>query len=450
MTLQKTKISAGEFIDTRLRLYSAHSNIRGIPFIGDGFKQSQRKALWGMIKRGENADKDTVERIAAASASYTDYAHGVSSLEGTIVSMAQDFAGSNNMPIFEKHGQFGNRLNFKPGGSRYIKTKLHANFRKLFPKDDDLIFDYHESNGMLVEPKFFTPILPLVLLNGAEGMGTGHATFIMGYNPEDIKSAIVKLLAGKTLTPNSLVPWYNGFNGTITRNKETGQIFMEGKYEVKTVGRNTIIEITELPIGSQSDSYKAHLNKMAEKELIIDHDNLSDKNGYDFKVRVNKNNDISLKSSEEIKKLFKLVSKETENLTVWDGNGILKRYECVEDLLYDFVIWRTERYEDRRLAQIKKITEDIVWANLKIRFIKFYIQNHTYFRDTSNKELSERLVEEGFERHRELLDMPMRNLTKDKIAELEKEVDAFKVRLQSLESDDAISMYERELKGLKL
>ena len=441
------ELTASEFIDDRLRLYSAHSNVRGIPFIGDGFKQSHRKAVDGMMRRGENADKDTVERIAAAAASVTDYHHGVGSLEGTIVGMAQSFAGSNNLPLFEAHGQFGNRLNKKPSASRYIKTKLSPMFRQLFRKEDDLIFERINSNGLMVEPKYFTPILPLVLINGAEGMGTGHSCYILSYNPDDIKTAILKLLDGRNLKPNSLTPWWRGFNGTVKRDVESGQVIIEGKYTLGT-GRTPTITITELPIGQQSDQYKAHLEKLEDREIIADYDNLSDKQGFEFVVRVPRA--TLAKSPEEIKKLFKLVSRESENLTVWNGDGVLTRYETVEDLLGDFVVWRVDRYEDRRLALIKKIKADMAWAALKIRFIKYYLANYKFFRDTGNKELAAKLVQEGFERHTELLDMPMRNLTKDKIAELEKDVEDLKTTLTGLQADSAIEMYKRELKELKL
>jgi DNA topoisomerase-2 len=445
--MQDNTLTASQFIDDKLRLYSAHSNVRGIPFIGDGFKQSHRKALDGMMRRGENAGFDTVERIAAAAASVTDYHHGVGSLEGTIVGMAQSFAGSNNLPIFEAFGQFGNRLNRKPSASRYIKTKLAPIFRQLFRKEDDLIFERNDSNGLKVEPKYFTPILPMVLVNGAEGMGTGHSCYILSYNPEDLRAAILKVLDGKNLKPNSLTPWWRGFNGTVTRDKISGQVIIEGKYEIKP-GRTPTIVVTELPIGAQSDGYKEHLQKLEDREVVLDHDNLSDKKGFEFIVRVPRT--TLGKTDEELKKLFKLVSRESENLTVWNGDGILTRYENVESLLVDFVKWRLDRYEDRRQALIKKVQADIAWANLKVRFIKFYLTNYKFFRDTGNKELAARLVAEGFERHDELLSMPMRNLTHDKIAELEKDVEDLKVQLKSLQSDDAVSMYRRELKELKL
>jgi DNA topoisomerase-2 len=225
-----TNVTVSEFIDDKLRLYSAHSCVRGIPFIGDGFKQAHRKAIWGMMKRGENADKDTVERIAAAGASATDYHHGVGSFEGTIVGLAQNHAGANNLPLLEAHGQFGNRLKKQASASRYIKTKLSPMFRQLFRKEDDLIFEPMMSNGMAVEPKFFMPLLPLVLVNGAEGMGTGHSCYILSYNPEDLKAAILKHLDGKKLKPNALTPWWRGFNGTVTRDGASGQVTIEGKY----------------------------------------------------------------------------------------------------------------------------------------------------------------------------------------------------------------------------
>jgi len=377
----------------------------------------------------------------------TDYHHGVGSLESTIVGLAQDFAGSNNIPIFQKYGQFGDRLSKKPSASRYIKTKLSPFFRSLFRKEDDLIFEHMHSNGMSVEPKYFMPLLPLVLVNGANGMGTGHSTNILSYNPEDLKSSILKLLDGKTIKPHTLLPWWRGFNGTVSRDKDTGQVVVEGVYSTKE-GRSSTVTVTELPIGIQSDAYKEHLEKLEDRELITDYDNLSDKKGFEFVIRVPRS--TLQKTADEIKKLFKIVGRETENLTVWNGDGVLTRYECVEDLLGDFVVWRVDRYEERRLALIKKIKEDIVWAGERYRFIMFYLKNVTYFRDTPNKELYARLEEEKFQRIDDLLGMAMRSLTKQRIEELMLEIEKLKGTLKDLQVDTAIEMYKRELQELKL
>lgn len=441
------KISASEFIDQNLRLYSAHSNVRGIPFIGDGFKQSHRKAVWGMLKRGEGSDKDTVERISARAASDTDYHHGVGSLEATIIGLAQDFAGSNNIPLFDKFGQFGDRLNKKPAASRYIKTKLGAQFRQIFKKEDDILFDHMVSNGLKVEPKYFLPLLPLVLVNGAEGMGTGHSTYILAHNPADIKAAILQVLDGKSLQPHQLVPWWRGFQGQVSRDKTTGQVSIEGNYELKREGRVPMMTVTELPVGAQSDSYKAHLDKLEDREIITDYDNLSDKNGFEFSIRLNRA--VALKSDEELRKLFKLTSKETENLTVWNSDGVLTRYDSVEELLTEWTHWRLARYEDRRQALIKKLRDDAAWASMKIKFIRFYLKNTAFFRDSPNAELVARLHSEGFAQHDDLLSMPMRNLTRDKIVDLEQDVQNLIDQLAALEADTALAMFKRELRELK-
>jgi len=440
--------SVSTFVDTQLKLYSGHSNIRGIPFF-DGFKQAQRKAIWGMLKLGENADKDTVERVSASICSHTDYHHGSSSMESCVVGLAQNFAGSNNIPLLEGHGQFGNRLKKIPAAPRYIKTKLSPMFRMLFRKEDDILLDHVISNNIKVEPKFFVPVLPMMLLNGAEGMGTGHSTKICSYSASDLKKAILKILNNKELVPGELVPSWNGFKGTVQRDTGTNQIISTGIYEFSRSKNKSIITIKELPIGIESDAYEAHLCKLEDKGIILDFDNLSDEeNGFEFVIQVP--NSTAEYSDEDIKKTFKLISKDTENLTVWNGDGVLKRYECTERLLEDWVLWRLEQYEERRVLQIKKIQKDISELNIKVKFINFYLKNSNFFRNASDSEIKEKMLELEFFNYDSLLAMPIRSLTKDKIAELEKNIKNLEQEMLELEGTDAVLMYNKELKELKL
>ena len=439
--------SVNDFLDEKLRLYSAHSNVRGIPFVGDGFKQAQRKALWGMIRRGEAADKDTVERISAGIASVTDYHHGVGSLESTVVGMAQSFAGSNNIPLFEAHGQFGNRLNKKPSASRYIKSRLSTAFRQLFKKEDDLILENNISNGMQVEPRFFTPLLPLVLVNGAEGMGTGHSTYILSYNPADLKKSISSLLANKKLEPNRLVPWWTGFAGTVERDP-SGQVVIRGRYEIEHRRIGAVIRVTELPVGLQSDAYEAHLQKLEDRGLITSYDNLSEQEGFEFVLAVPRHSRLLQADHEELLKQLKLVSRETENLTVWNGQGQLERFDSVEALLEHWTAWRLEQFERRRQAQIKKIGQDVAWASERVRFIQFYLSNVEFFRDTGREPLLERLRAEDFSDPERLLGMPIYNLTRDQIARLEAELDELRERAGQLEGTTARAIFKQELDQL--
>jgi len=439
------EIATHDFFNDNLRLYSAHSNIRGIPFIGDGFKEAQRKAMWGMLSRGENAGLISVERVAALCAAETDYHHGIGSMEGTIVGLAQNFAGSNNVNFLVPDGQFGSRRSHGASASRYIETKLHENFRKIFKKDDDLILEQRLSNNLKVEPKYFIPLLPTVLLNGAEGMGTGHATRIFSYKPDDLKDAIQKLLDGKKLTDHALVPWWCDFRGKVERDKITGQIKVAGDFKLLNT---TEIQVTELPVGVQSDKYEETLFKLEDQEKIKSFKNASDDTGFDFVIKAPRT--TTMMGREELIKLLKLEARDTENLTVWNPHGELQKYESVEKLLADFVQWRLEQYEKRRQAHIKQTTESIAWLEEVIRFIQYYLKNTTKFRDTGKKDLIALLHAEKFTQPERLLSMSIWSLTKDHIEEHNKKLEAERKKLEALQSDTPVKMYKRELGELKL
>lgn len=436
------EITTHDFFNDSLRLYSAHSNVRGIPFIGDGFKEAQRKALWGMLDRGENAGLISVERVSASCAACTDYHHGIGSMQGTLVGLAQDFAGSNNMNFLEPEGQFGSRQSHSASAPRYIMTKLNENFRKIFKKEDDIILEQRMSGDLKIEPKYFIPILPVILLNGAEGMGTGHATHIFSYNPEDLKQAVLKLIDGKTLNDYDLLPWWSDFTGTVSR-ETSGQIKVGGTFKVVNT---TEIRVTELPVGMQSDKYEEILNKLEDQEKIKSFKNASDVNGFEFIIKVPRT--TTFMEKDELTKMLKLESRDTENLTVWNPDGVIEKYESVEKLLADFVQWRVARYEDRRQKQMEITKEQIIWLEEVIRFIEFYLARTQEFRNAGKKDLLKLLNDNNFTQPERLLSMSIWSLTKDHGDDLLKKLEAEKKKMASLLADNAAKMYKRELQNL--
>lgn len=439
------ELSTKDFLDQSLRLFSAHSNVRGIPFIGDGFKEAQRKAMWGMLTRGENAGLISVERVSAHCAAETDYHHGIGSMQGTLVGLAQDFAGSNNVNFLVPEGQFGSRRSHGASAPRYIETKIHENFRKIFRKDDDIILEQKRVGEHKIEPKYFIPLLPVVLLNGAEGMGTGHATHIFSYSVKDLKAAIVKLLDGKELSDHELTPSWNGFSGTVERDKLNGQVKCTGKYETVST---TEIRVTELPVGIQSDKYEEILFKLEDQGKIKSFKNASDDNGFDFIIKIPRS--TYYQEKDEISKMLKLESRDTENLTVWGPDGFIKKYESVEKLLADFVAWRLNRYEDRRKKQIQVTSDQISWLEEVIRFISFYLEHAQEFRNTGKADLLKLLTDNKFTQPDRLLGMSIWTLTKDNIEDQTKKLATEKNKLDTLLSDNAVNMYKRELSELKL
>jgi len=225
----------------------------------------------------------------------------------------------------------------------------------------------------------------------------------------------------------------------------TNQVEIRGVYQEEG---NLSIRITELPVGVQDEHYEAHLHKLIDKEIIRNFVNQSDEDGFDYLITAPRST-IS-KDPEELMKLFKLVVKETENLTLWDTNGALRRFDYVEQIIEEFVEWRLERYEDRRQALIKLTEEEILWLDERIRFISFYLVNTDKFRNTGKKDLLELLTSNEFVEPERLLGLSIWYLTKDKIEELEKELEAKLNYLESLQGDTPVAMYSREIADLKL
>jgi DNA topoisomerase-2 len=283
----------------------------------------------------------------------------------------------------------------------------------------------------------------MVLVNGAQGTGTGHACLIMSYRPSEVRDACLQLLAGKKLKAGGLTPWFNGFTGTVERNPETSQVVITGKLEVVN---STTIKITELPVGTYLDQYKERLNKLEDAEIIKTYDNASTEDGFDFTVTVPRS--TTAMDIDELYKKFGLISRDTENFTVWGVDGILHRFESAEALVEAFVPWRLEMMERRRQHIIADLREQVRLQSEIIRFIRFYLKNVATFRDTSKKELVELLLKNSFVDYERLLSMAIWSLTKDRIAELEKKLSDLRSELERMEADTATEMYKRELKAL--
>ena len=226
----------------------------------DGLKISQRKILFSAFKKNLHQEIK-VAQFSGYVSEQSGYHHGEASLNGAIVNMAQDFVGSNNIHLLMPNGQFGTRLQ---GGKdsaseRYIYTKLNALTRQIFRKEDDGVLEYLDDDGLSVEPIYYVPILPMVLVNGALGIGTGFATNIPCYDPKQIIHCIKQKIKDSSMEyeEQNMVPYYRGFKGTITK-IEDHKYATTGCYHLQ--GKSTLV-ITELPIGTWNENYVNFLEK---------------------------------------------------------------------------------------------------------------------------------------------------------------------------------------------
>jgi DNA topoisomerase-2 len=204
------EITYTDFIDKELILFSLEDCARSVPSVVDGLKPGQRKVLFSCFKR--NLKKELkVAQLSGYVAENSAYLHGEVSLQSTIVNMAQNFVGANNINLLTPNGQFGTRLQ---GGkdaasARYIHTALAKLTRLLFHASDDKVLTYLDEEGISIEPEWYIPVIPTVLVNGAEGIGTGWSSSVPNYNPRDIVANLKRLAAGEELQP--IHPWYRGF-----------------------------------------------------------------------------------------------------------------------------------------------------------------------------------------------------------------------------------------------
>ncbi len=431
-----------QYFDQEFVQFSRYDNVRSIPSLRDGFKPAQRKCIYGTQQRGENAGEVQIERLAASIAADTKYHHGTGSLEATLVGLAQTFAGSNNVNLFEPLGQFGSRLSPSAASARYIFTKFSANFRKLFKKEDDIILKHMIEDGDEIEPEYYIPLLPLVLINGSRGVGTGYASNILSYNPEDLKTHAIAIVNGKKAS-SQLLPWFRGFTGKV--GKVERQVIIEGKLEIVNT---TTIKVSELPIGMYLDDFKKVLYDLEDEGLIKGFEDMSTETAFEFVINAPRTT-TSL-SNDVLMKKFKLISRETENFTLWDTNNKIREYGTPEEILEEFVNWRLERYEDRRLKLLDLEIEQLEWLNEKLRFVMFYLKHTKDFAGQPKLELLSLLEKNKFKEVDRLLRLPIYTLTHDEIEKLRKEIGDSEEKILMLNSTTAKKLYLTELKELDL
>lgn len=372
-------IRVTDFVNKELIAYSNASTIRGIPNVVDGLKPSQRKILFGCFKRNL-VGEIRVAQLAGYVSEHAAYHHGEASLNNTIIGMAQTFVGSNNINLLEPVGQFGSRLlGGKDASSpRYIHTHLTKIAKALFLPEDTPVLNYLDDDGLPVEPEWYAPVLPMLLVNGAEGIGTGYSTSIPAYNPITIMAAIRSRLTGDTEPLGLGLPWWRGFRGTTTIKEDGKKVLLSGT--VSRTGPNTLV-ITELPVGTWTKIYREKvLEKMiagspaaaGSKKPAILRDVIDEYNDIDVKITL-EFLPGELDTLESSGKLHKTLGLETmvhlTNMWAYGADCKLKKYDTPEEILDDYYKTRLDIYAKQREHRIKELTQEHTMLSAKAAFI---------------------------------------------------------------------------------
>ncbi|XP_002924981.1 DNA topoisomerase 2-alpha isoform X1 [Ailuropoda melanoleuca] len=393
-----TYLTYNDFINKELILFSNSDNERSIPSMVDGLKPGQRKVLFTCFKRNDKREVK-VAQLAGSVAEMSSYHHGEMSLMMTIINLAQNFVGSNNLNLLQPIGQFGTRLH---GGKdsaspRYIFTMLSPLARLLFPPKDDHTLKFLYDDNQRVEPEWYIPIIPMVLINGAEGIGTGWSCKIPNFDIREVVNNIRRLMDGEEPLP--MLPSYKNFKGTIEE-LAPNQYVISGEVAILN---STTIEISELPIRTWTQTYKEQvLEPMlngTEKTppLITDYREYHTDTTVKFVVKMTEE---KLAEAERVglHKVFKLQTSLTCNsMVLFDHVGCLKKYDTVLDILRDFFELRLKYYGLRKEWLLGMLGAESAKLNNQARFILEKIDGKIIIENKPKKELIKVLIQRGYD-----------------------------------------------------
>jgi len=419
---QKNGVRYSEFINKELILFSNADNARSIPHVMDGFKPSQRKILFACFKRKLKGEIK-VAQLAGYVSEHSAYHHGEVSLQGTIVGMCQSFIGSNNINLLTPSGQFGTRrMGGKDAASaRYIFTKLEKITRTIFHPDDDALLNYLNDDGLSIEPEYYMPVIPMVLVNGSDGIGTGWSSSTPNYCPRAIIANLRRRLKGEEM--EKMYPHYYGFTGEIVAetNKRAGFFIASGKIERTN---DTTLKITELPIKKWTQDYKMFLEGMMlggsgassssksakskkdeekkEKESVIDIKDFKENHTdttVSFTITATKERiDAFEKMKDGLIGKFKLkTSISTSNMQLFDDRGRIIKYDTPESIIEDFYRVRLEFYEKRKAHLLEILRVERLMLSNKARFVEEVCSGDLVVSNRKRSEILEDLQERGYD-----------------------------------------------------
>lgn len=445
------------FIDNEFIEYCVSNIERSIPRLVDGLKPSQRKILWTLLMKengyNKNCAKVKVANLSGVTAAYTNYHNGETSLVGAIVNMAQDFVGSNNLPYLAKEGQFGTR---NMGGkdaaqARYIYTLPMWWIPLVIKKVDLPLLQILNDEGQSVEPLSFIPIIPMVLVNGACGIGTGYSTFIPCYNPVDLCKWLKSRLLGKNIT--KLKPWYRGFDGKIEFKKvkcsiikaeedENNEILDIESKAMVTKGDFVItdkndVTVTELPIGYWYNNYIGWL-----KTQITEGNIKNFRTKYVGEQMHFELSGVKILPSHESLNLVKNFS--IRNMYLLDNNNKPKKYDSADEIIEEFYQFRLPYFQKRKDLIISDLNKEIEKFSVRAKFITLEINGTIKIRNTKKDECVRQMTLHNLPT--ELLSqISIGNFTLEEVNDLLAKIEKLKLELKIINETTPENMWINDL-----
>ena len=416
----------------------------------DGLKPSSRKCLYTVMKNNVSSPKK-VSILKSDVAAQTQYLHGDQSLEGVVVTLAQNFPGTNNIPLLKREGSFGTRLVPAAAAGRYIFTCKEDYLDKIFKKDDEAVLIQQTFEGETIEPKFYVPVIPMLVVNGSIGLTTGFTQKILPRNPKDLIKYIEAKISKKPLP--KLTPWFKGFEGDIKESAEKG----EGTWlifgKIKKISSNEL-EISEIPINYTLETYTEVLDKLEEEKQIKDYKDLSDDGKFKFIVRLFRTGQGISASDTDLLNKFKLVTSVTENYTSFDENNKINEFSTIYELIDYYYNIRLKFYKLRKDWLIDDLTKKIIENVSKFTFVSKVISNELVIAKKSDEDIAKQMMK--FDKiiqlngsYDYLLSMPMKMMTKTYLEKMKQLLLELKTKLDAVKKTSPEELWQKDLDEFK-
>jgi len=443
------KRSVTHFFDDEYLQQAQYVNFSKIASVISGSKVTMQKVLSTMMS--ENISSWTkVEVVSSLTALKTLYLGGSSNIDGVTTNIGANYVGSNNISLIESKGDFGARLNKQPAASRYIFTKRGQSFDKYFNREDLNVLPKYNFEGQDIEYAYFTYTLPMILVNGTTGLGSGYSSDILPRDPLEIEDYLKKSLQGKKQKPLMIKPYFKGFNGTVEQGETPKQWVIKGLFN-RINKSNT--EITEVPIGMNYKGYIKILKKLRDEGKIKSYDDLCDPKKDIFRFKIKHDIKFSEKSDEEIEKFFKLRTTQTENLTLNDENNAITVFESVNDIFWHYYNFKLKILQERKDFIIQRTSRQIQLDVSKYLFIKAIVEDELLINKRQKKDIEKDLDKPQFDKivkkdntYDYLLGMAISSLTVERMKSLMNDIKLQKGKLDDIKKITIEKMWLEDLK----
>lgn len=405
--------------------YASYDNLRKIASCIDGQKNSSRKVCCCLLDKNIK-DFIKVSQLGSKICEYTDYLHG--SIDGVVVTLGQDYAGTNNVPLVQKRGNFGTRFSPEASAARYIFARGSEALFKWFKPEDQPILIRQYFEGTEIEPQFYLPSFPVILINGSEGISSGFAQKILPRSFESIREYMAKLLRGDTISPefeeSTFTPSFNGFRGTVQK-LDRCQWQISGTFERTKVNQ---VKVTEVPVGYSLKTYLQVLNKLEDDKKITSFVDKSDNDQFEFLVNFPPRT-LSRMSDPEVIDLLKLTKVVTENFTCLDENNKIIVFNDAKELFEYYWKFKLENLDRRKHSQVENLARELTLLESRLTFVKAVQGGELELNNRKKTDILKDIdaldvFKDGNNntRYDYLLRMPMYSLSAEKVKELEQAI----------------------------